>query len=248
MPLSSDVLDLTDEEVYDYYHNFVDQLHRGFTLVKDATLENRLRQKKYYDNQRVDPPEVQVGSWLFVRSYNNPRLGYRWSLPLKVSKLVGDHSVYLVDPKDDAKRPIGPYNLDHCLPADDFKLIYETASSQSNQETGRLQEGGEDDDNNDEVSTADAPASVSDDHCGEDHHIDIERYIHQLLLNHKGPMSTDVVRSYLLQRFGPTRDIFRKVGGFRAFVERSANIGFDSYGSLQTKTLMFHIPFAGGKM
>ncbi|KAF4648324.1 hypothetical protein FOL47_003428, partial [Perkinsus chesapeaki] len=99
------------------YEAFSDKLKRvmreGFAFMRDATLDDRLKQKARYDNTRKDAPSIKVGDMVLVRRFTNTRLGYRWSKPLKVKEVTKNGSLYLQDDADPTARLVGPVNIDH---------------------------------------------------------------------------------------------------------------------------------------
>ncbi|KAF4647764.1 hypothetical protein FOL46_003787, partial [Perkinsus olseni] len=100
-------LEATD---YDTYAGKLKKVMReGFALMRDVTLDDRLKQKVRYDDAREEAPSFSVGD-----------------KPLEVQQVTANGSLYLVDRADPKARVTGPVNVDHVLPVDDIQFRVDT--------------------------------------------------------------------------------------------------------------------------
>ncbi|KAF4751929.1 hypothetical protein FOZ62_020138, partial [Perkinsus olseni] len=162
------------------------QLKDGIDLVRDYTLEVRLRQKLAYDRDRIGAPAVKVGDKMIVKKFTGTRLGYRWSKPLVVCDVTANGSLYFKDPDDlDRDRKTGPVNIDHVLPFDSCIFNVDVI---------------------DEADRGKDPQSaepiVIDDNITE-----VERYMHSLVLDRS--MYLPDLLSHVKSRFKLIRDLFK---------------------------------------
>ncbi|KAF4649037.1 hypothetical protein FOZ61_001819 [Perkinsus olseni] len=201
-------------------------MSEGFALMRDVTLDDRLKQKVRYDDAREEAPSFSIGDKVLVRRFTNTRLGYRWSKPLEVQQVTANGSLYLVDRADPKARVTGPVNVDHVLPVDDIQFRVDTI-----EEAVPIRV-------DDRLITTNSDA---DDKQPLSRSKEIERFIHSLLLSKAGPMYIADVQSHIRREFGMTRDDFKDFGGLRGFIQASKNIALDPYDAIIAVTRVFEV-------